>query len=308
MNWQLLFKVLKWSVPGLLLLIVYNRFYKHEHLSVEAIAVAVRSLPIKVLSFLSLMTLLNWIIEAKKWQLAIQSTQKLSFLKALKAVLAGLSVSQLLPFRTGEFLGRLAYIQHPLKPQAALVSAMVSWTQLACTLLFGTVAFLFLRPVPIPHVLLWSILAILLVFVLGLKYASNIRALLDWPIMKAFKEAYQALSKPVLMKVFALSVLRYMTFVIPYAILVKWFGVGHYHSILWAIIAVSTVYLIQTLGPSFILTDIAIRVSVPALVFSGGMVANQSLDFLPGIIIYLFNVVLPMFIGAMVLLTLKLKA
>jgi len=47
---------------------------------------------------------------------------------------------------------------------------------------------------------------------------------------------------------------------------------------------------------------------VPALVFSGGMVANQSLDFLPGIIIYLFNVVLPMFIGAMVLLTLKLKA
>jgi hypothetical protein len=99
-----------------------------------------------------------------------------------------------------------------------------------------------------------------------------------------------------------------MTFVIPYALLVQWFGVGHYHSMLWAMVGVSTVYLIQTLGPSFILTDIAIRVSVPALVFSGGIVANQSLDFLPGIIIYLFNVVLPMFIGAMVLLTLKLKA
>jgi hypothetical protein len=99
-----------------------------------------------------------------------------------------------------------------------------------------------------------------------------------------------------------------MTFVIPYAILVQWFGVGHYASILWAVIGVSTVYLIQTLGPSFILTDIAIRVSVPALVFSGGMMANQSLDFLPGIIIYLFNVVFPMFLGALVLLTLKLKS
>ena len=246
-------------------------------------------------------------MEAKKWQWAIQKVQALSFWQSLKAVLSGLSISQLFPYRTGEFLGRLVYIKNDNRVTAALISAMVSWTQLAATLLFGLLAFLMLQPVQLPYVLLWSLLGLVLVFMLGLKYSSSVRSVLDWSVLKAFKEAYQVLPKGLWLKVFGLSLLRYFSFVLPYAYLVQWFGIGAYDSLFMASAAVATVYLLQTLGPSFILTDLAIRVSVPVLVFSAGVSNTEQLDFLPGIIIYVFNVVLPMIFGALVLLTLKLK-
>jgi hypothetical protein len=46
---------------------------------------------------------------------------------------------------------------------------------------------------------------------------------------------------------------------------------------------------------------------VPALVFSGSFEANNNFDFLPGMVIYVFNILIPMLIGAALLLSLKLK-
>ncbi|MES2881569.1 MAG: lysylphosphatidylglycerol synthase domain-containing protein, partial [Bacteroidota bacterium] len=49
----------------------------------------------------------NWGIEALKWQLSVAGIQRILFVQAYKAVLAGVTFSVSMPNRIGEYLGRV---------------------------------------------------------------------------------------------------------------------------------------------------------------------------------------------------------
>lgn len=53
----------------------------------------------------------NWSLEALKWKYAISKLENISFWKAIKGVLTGLTVSTVSPNRVGEFFGRLFYLE-----------------------------------------------------------------------------------------------------------------------------------------------------------------------------------------------------
>ncbi len=57
-----------------------------------------------ILLIVFVLMLINWILEAKKWQLLIKSLAKISLLQSLQSVWIGLSLATFLPF--GNFLGR----------------------------------------------------------------------------------------------------------------------------------------------------------------------------------------------------------
>src|SRR5688500_9828643 len=52
----------------------------------------------------------NWSIEAIKWKIAIRPVQSVSFLKAFRAILSGVSFTVIMPNRVGEYLGRVLYM------------------------------------------------------------------------------------------------------------------------------------------------------------------------------------------------------
>src|SRR5690606_8781930 len=60
------------------------------------------------------------------------------------SVLGGAAVSSIMPFRTGEYLGRLVYVKNENKLKAAALSVAGSVSQLLMTLVLGMLAFPFI--------------------------------------------------------------------------------------------------------------------------------------------------------------------
>jgi hypothetical protein len=294
-------------VPFLIVLIVYKKFFRNGTISIDAFKFHFLSLPWYWFIVLPVFAILNWSLEMKKWQYLVLKLEKHSFKEAAKGVMSGVAVSQLLPYRTGEYLGRLAFVKDENKIEAGILSVAGSFSQLLITLLFGIAAFVYLEPIPYPISFLVSFLALLLLLVFGYMYLPQFKALNQFVFFQKLKHALQLLNTKDLIYLLLMSFLRYISFVLPFSLLVLYFDLGIDSSVFYAMTAVACIYFLQTVSPNFILTDIAIRIGVSTLVFSGSMFEINTLDYVPGLVIYVFNVLIPMFIGAFVLILLKLK-
>jgi hypothetical protein len=58
------------------------------------------------LCLLMVLAFLNWALEARKWKLLCEKLENISFYKAFKGVLFGITLGMITPRRTGDFLGR----------------------------------------------------------------------------------------------------------------------------------------------------------------------------------------------------------
>lgn len=294
-------------MPFLIALILYKKFYKNAGVSFEFFYLQFTALDWHWYLILCLFSLLNWGVEIRKWQYLICKLEVQTFTIAAKSVLSGMAVSQLLPFRTGEFLGRLAYVEDAHKIKAGILSIAGSFTQLLLTLVFGTLAFFYLQPIEIPALFMVTLTAFMLLLILGYLYMPQFLPIKNSAFVSAIREALILLKKKDRLRLLSFSSLRYALFVLPYALMAQIFHVGADSNLFLLMVSVSCIYFLQTVSPSFILTDLAIRISVPALVFSGSFEAANPFDFLPGMVIYVFNILIPMLLGAGILLSLKLK-
>lgn len=294
-------------MPAFIALILYKKFFKNPNVSLETLTEALTRLNWYWYLVLAIFSLLNWGVETRKWQYLVCKLELQSFKTAFKSVLSGVAVSQLLPYRTGEYLGRLAYVKDTNKVQAGILSVAGSFSQLLITLVFGSIAFFVIQPFKVPLSFILSLLALLLLVIAGYRYLPNFRFVRQSKLISALKEALQLLKRGDVVRLLAFSCLRYALFVLPYALMIQVFPFTTQSSLWYAMLAVSCIFLLQTVSPNFILTDLAIRVSVPALVLRGTLDNAYGMEYVPGMIIYIFNLVIPMCLGAVVLLSLKLK-
>ncbi|HYE55061.1 MAG TPA: lysylphosphatidylglycerol synthase domain-containing protein, partial [Chitinophagaceae bacterium] len=89
--------------------------------------------------------LVNWGLEARKWQLALRNLQHLSFWKAFKATFTGSTMASFTPNRTGEYVGRILYVQEGKRLQAIALTIICSMAQLQVTLYAGVAGLWFFR-------------------------------------------------------------------------------------------------------------------------------------------------------------------
>ena len=89
----------------------------------------------------------NWSIEAIKWKIAIRPVQPVSFLKAFRAILSGVSFTVIMPNRVGEYLGRVLYMDDGNRLKTISITIVSSISQLIITLLMGCIGWLFMQPV-----------------------------------------------------------------------------------------------------------------------------------------------------------------
>lgn len=252
-------------------------------------------------------SILNWGLEITKWRFLVNRLEPLTFKTSIKSVLSGVAVSQLLPYRTGEYLGRLAFISDQNKINAGILSVAGSFSQLLITLIFGIIAFVYIHPLDYPISFTISFIVLLVLLIFGYFYLPQFNALKNSSFMQTIISALHLLKAKDMLKLLGLSCFRYIAFLLPYAFLALYLGIGMQSTFFYMAAAVACIYFLQTVSPNFILTDIAIRISVPALVFSGSLDTINGVDHLPGMIIYVFNVAMPMCLGALILLLLRLK-
>ena len=94
-----------------------------------------------LLGVVFLLMFLNWGIEALKMKYLLQPLEKISFLKSLKSVFAGCSITMLTPNRTGEFGGRILFLKPQNRIKAISVNIIGSISQLAVTMILGSISF-----------------------------------------------------------------------------------------------------------------------------------------------------------------------
>lgn len=275
-------------------LLVYKKFSSQELNSIfPIIKTGISGKGFVFLLVLFLMPL-NWFLEAVKWKWLMRDFFKVNNLKAIKATLAGLAVSSIMPLRVGEFAGRMMLIPNTHRIEAGTTTVAANFLQYLCTLVFGIVGLFFitvaLKGIPV----LFISAVIIVISAIGVWYLFRLKAKKSFKTLKIFYVLH-AIKGRLWGKVMFWSVLRYLVFSSQYVLLL-WIFTG-YTALVNLYAGVAVIFLIQSVLPSFILADLGIRVGVPVMVFASMPVM---LVTAAALLLYVINIIIPVCLGAFV--------
>ena len=265
--------------------------------------------------------LANWSCEALKWQVLIGHIQSISFLKAFRAILSGLSVSLAMntPNGAGEYVGRILYIKEGNRLRAITLTFVGSISQLIVTMFMGTIGIFLLRDnfdrtatvfnysFRWSDALAYSSIAITtaLVFVY-FEISLLIRLLEKIPFVAKYAYFIQKLEDfgwKELLKVLLISILRYSVFVVQYLLLLQVFNVGL--DIITSTWLITVMFLALAIIPTIALAELGVRGKISIFLF-GAFSSNTLGIVLTASSIWLINLVVPALAGSLFILGIKL--
>lgn len=305
----LLFVWLSWSI--------YSQLQKQPNLETawQGIKASFTTPLVWNLVAVILLMIVNWSVEAVKWKISIQSVQQVSFFKAFRAVLSGVSFSVSTPNRIGEYLGRALYMEEGNRLKTISITIVGSISQLIITILMGCIGLMLLRTDIETSQLISSLwLKVILygtIAVLGglLLFYFRLSWLIKWvdrlPGSNRFAYLIRALEDfdtKLLFKLLLLSFLRFIIFIVQYYLLFHLFAVDiSWAQCLWG---VSLSFFVLAVIPSFAIADVGLRGEV-GIKLIGLFSANQLGILFTTISIWFINLVVPAIIGSLLILGIK---
>ena len=266
-----------------------------------------------------LLMLVTWGLEARKWQLALANLQRLSSWKAFKAIFTGSTMASFTPNRTGEYVGRILYVEEGKRLQAVSLTFICSMAQLQVTLYaglaglwsftrsFGSIVNEPQSTIMWMNVLFYVVLtaaAVLTLFYFRLAWC--IKVIHRWTgnakIMR-YVAVLEDCNATVLLRILSLSGVRYLVFIVQYYLLFKVFGVD----VNWwqTLQSVSVLFLVLAILPSFtFLTDLGIRWKAGIEIVQ--LYSTNTIGiFAAAFTIWLVNLIIPALIGSLLILGIK---
>ena len=271
-----------------------------------------------ILIVIVLMMFLNWFLEALKWQFLIKKIEEISFLRSVRAVFSGITVSAFTPNRVGEYGGRVFCLEKADRIQAVFITIIGSMAQLITTIFFGSIGILLL-PSLIPE--FTQILSLMeysypiLVFVFLLLNSLLIFIYLNTSVLslllsgikflnkyEKYNSVFSFYSAEELAKVLLFSVARYAVFTTQFFILLHVFGVViNYPD---ALVLIMTMLFVISVIPTIAITEIGVRGSVALFLF--GLISSNTVGILSAtFVMWIINLLLPALIGTAFIFTLK---
>jgi hypothetical protein len=263
--------------------------------------------------------LVNWGLEARKWQLLLRHVQRLSYLKSFVSVLSGVAFTMITPNRMGEFIGRVFYVEEGKRIQAATLTFVGSISQLIVTLATGITGVIVLhsRLVSFTHSpglsLYWvnglmfgtaAMLALLLLFYFKLSWL--IRLAEKIPLLQKYQFFITQLdhfTTKELLAILSLSFLRFCIFTAQYLLLFSLFDV---EIPLWqACCGVSVMFLILAVIPMPGIAELGIRGKAGISLFT--LFSANQIGILAAMgSIWLINIIFPAVLGSLLMLNVKI--
>jgi hypothetical protein len=262
--------------------------------------------------------LLNWGLEARKWQLAIRKIQPLSFFQSWKAVFTGTTLAFFTPNRIGEYMGRILYIHEGKRIQAISLTIVCSMGQLLVTWWAGIGGILYLQyhanqstlhtfaSLWMNTVLYVTIGAAVILTLFYFRFAGVVRWLEKIPRLEkplTWIRVLDSFNATILFRILSLSVLRYSVFIGQYYLLFDVFSVP----LTAAQVAgsVSVIFLVLSIVPTIaVITELGVRwkigIEVVQLFNSNitGILATS-------LAIWIINLVIPALLGSLLILGIK---
>ncbi len=259
--------------------------------------------------------IVNWSIEAIKWKISVKPIQRVSFLKALRAVLSGVSFSVSTPNRVGEYLGRVLYMDEGNRLKTISITIVGSISQLIITLLMGCIGLIILRPgiesnqllSPIwMKVIIYGTIAVLSGLLL---FYFRLAWIIKWvdrlPGNNRFAYLIRALEDfdtGLLFKLLLLSALRFVVFIVQYYLLFHLFAVDVSWSQVFWVVSVS--FLVMAVIPTIAIVELVQRGKVMTTIMALYTTNNLGVGFTTAGI-WLINLIIPAIIGSLLLLVMR---
>ena len=272
-----------------------------------------------LISAMALM-LVNWGIEARKWQLVIRKIQPISFYQSWKAVHSGLTLAFFTPNRMGEYVGRVLYIQEGKRIQAVSLTIVCSMAQLLVTWLAGIAGIIYLKwylaqaGSADSGLLFWmnlvltvTIAAAITLTLLYFRLSWLVRWIEKIPRIDRLVGWIRVLddfNATILVRILSLSIARYAVFVGQYYLLFAAFMVPL--DVQQVIGSVSVVFLVLSIVPTIaVITELGVRwkASMEVVqIFSSNLAGILATS----LAIWIINLVIPALIGSLLILGIKI--
>ena len=283
--------------------------------SIEEVFSYFRQIPLNVNSLIILLLIpVNWAFEAWKWQRLATKVEKVSFWEAYQGVLAGLALANFTPLMIGDYAGKMLMLKTPKRSVSIGAILLGNGMQLYVSLLFGAISYGYFiwvaQPQPfLVHISIVVILCILLL--MGIWIAFNLSRLSFNKPYKFFQYTgpYLIILKEYTLyeirDIFLIATGRYIIFTIQFLLVLQLFQVNLPISTLLA--GIGIIFLTKTLGAAFnFLGDLSMR-AITSIYYFGYFGVKLSLITSATFTIWLINVLVPVIIGSLFILTLKLN-
>ena len=263
-----------------------------------------------------LLMFLNWSIEALKWKMIMQKLEGISFFRSLEAVFSGITISFFTPNRIGEYGGRILYVKEGNRIKAVSLTIVGSISQFLVTMILGCLGLLYLRffshrqavlSVLWGDVLIYLSVTITLVAALFyLRIGWLVRTLEKLPALQKVVQHIRVLDEfdnVQLIRIFSLSLGRYMVFVLQYLLLLQVMQVElGWVTGFWLI---AVFYLLLAMAPTIGFVELPIRVSACWLLLQH-FTTNELGVSASALGIWLINFVVPAIIGSLLIFGIKI--
>jgi hypothetical protein len=265
------------------------------------------------------LVIVNWGIEAIKWQIQLAPLEKISFKTAFKSVLAGCSITMITPNRVGEYGGRIFYVKEENRIDAIPLTILGSMSQLFVTLVIGAASLISmlyfsnnifaLKSLPsyTAAVMLYvSIAGASFLLLAYLRVSLIVKFLSKFPFLEKIVSHIVLLhtfSRKQLLRILFLSFLRYSIFILQYILLLQAMQVHIDFVTSYQLIAIF--YLIMAMAPTIGFTELPIRAAASVEVlqlYSTNIVGIQA----GASAIFFINLVLPAIIGSVLIFGIKI--
>jgi hypothetical protein len=260
----------------------------------------------KNILFLSVFSFFNWFFEIKKWQLLVNSYDKINIITATHQCLASLTVSLFTPNRLGEYVAKAMYFKKIDRKKIVAFNAIGNLQQLFATLFFGAFGisfFLFQQNIDIYFSKIGLVAFSFLLFALTMYFLfQKSKTTKNW-ILKII-QFKNLISRKTHLQTLGLSLLRYLIFSHQFYFLLQIFHVEvDYFTV---ISAIATMYLVSSFLPMIAFLDVVVKSSVALWVFSF-LEVNTTIVLASTTVLWIFNFVIPAILGSGFVLNYKPK-
>lgn len=264
--------------------------------------------------------LVNWGIEARKWQLLVVHVQRFSFIRAFKSVLSGCSISMLTPNRIGEYGGRVLFLKEEHRIKGISLTIIGSISQLLVTMVMGCLGLIFLRYFShndsnalsvLPHfwgdvLIYFSMACTIVLFLFYIRIGWLVRLMEKVPAFNKVVRHISVLDEfewKQLVQLLSLSLLRYIIFVLQYVLLLQIMQVGIDAWLSFWLIAVF--YLVMAVAPTIGFLELPLRAKASLELMQ--LYSTNTLGIQTAALgMWCINLVIPAIIGSILILGIKI--
>ena len=267
---------------------------------------------IVVMSFVVLLMIVNWVLEALKWQHLTKILAPISVWQAIEAVFCGLNWAVFTPNRIGEYGGRVMFLPARKRIHGVFAMAVGSFGQNVITNVLGAGASIWFLYSFI-HLNNWvklgisaaliALMVVMLVFYFHIKWMVFLLNRIKF--LKKFHRFFDIMGKykpSELLEIMWFCLARFFVFTFQYYLII--------HLLIpqlpiWQITLLMFVFFfIQSAIPSLDVLDIGVRGLTAGILFK--YVTNQSVSVGVAVsLIYIINLIIPAILGSVFVFKLK---